>query len=814
MLDPLLQDLRYACRTLLRSPGFALLAILTLALAIGADTALFSVVNGVLLNPLPWPDSGRLVTLYEKNAGLDKAPISYLNFLDWQRSSRAFSSMALYRHEDYTLTGRAEAERVNGFMISADFFRTLGVRPIVGRDFRSDDDRLGAGPVVLLDGGFWKRRFGSSPAILGHAVELNGIAYTVVGIVPAGFSFYGQQRDVYLPVGQWTDPSFRDRRVDESAHVVGRLAPGVTLAQAQAEMNAIARTLAATYPEADKDVGVTLVSTKEDIVGSVRPILTILLAAVGFLLLIACANVAGLLLARGTRRSHEFAIRAALGASRNRILTQLITESLLLSGIGGALGLLLAFFGTRAVLALLPQALPRAEEVGLDTHVLAFTIGIALLAGMLFGLAPALRSARISLQQVLREAGRGSSHARHRLQGAFVAAEVALALVLLVGAALMIRTLAALGRVNPGYTPSHAITFTLAIPSTPKTTSAETRARLRRFDDAMRSVPGVEAVSMTLGSRPMIHESSLPFWIKGRPKPENDNDMPQALFYLAESGFQRAMGLTLERGRFISPQDREGAPVVIDIDDFFARTYFPGENPIGWHVHLALFDQDAEIVGVVQHIRQFGPGNDPKSAIEAQLYYPYMQTPEKLTPLLADVSAVVLRTQGDPAAVMDPIRRAIAGVDPGAVVYNIETLHEVLAGALAPRRFSMILLGLFAALALALSCVGLYGVISCVVGERTREIGVRMALGAPRRNVLRLVLLQGARMALVGVASGTVLALAFTRLMRSQLYGVSAHDPIIYAVVAVLLVAVALAACYMPARRATRIDPIIALRCE
>lgn len=813
-MDSLLQDLRSAYRMLRQSPGFALLAIVTLALGIGADTALFSVVNGVLLNPLPYPRSGRLVTLYEKNAGLDKAPISYLNFLDWQRETRAFSSMALYRHEDYTFTGRAQAERVNGFMISASFFTTLGIHPILGRDFRIDDDHLGAGPVVLLGGGFWKRRFASSPDILGRSIELNGVAYTVVGIVPASFSFYGVQRDVYTPVGQWTDPSFRDRRVDESAHAVGRLLPGVTLAQAQDDMNAIARDLAASYPVANKNVGITLVPMKEDIVGSVQEFLIVLLAAVGFLLLIACANVAGLLLARSMKRSHEFAIRAALGASRIRIIRQLLTESLLLSGLGGGLGLLLALFGTRGVIGLFPAALPRAGEVGVDTRVMFFALCVSLLAGMLFGLAPAFRGTRISLQQVLPEAGRGASRSRHLLQGLFVATEVALALVLLVGAGLTIRSLSALWRVNPGYTPDHAITFTMSIPSTPKTTSAETRARLRRFDDAMRSVPGVEAVSMTLGSRPMIHDSSLPFWIVGQPKPANDNDMPQALFYLAEAGFQKAMGITLERGRFISPQDREGSPVVVDIDDYFAHTYFPHQNPIGRHIHLALFEQDAEIVGVVGHVRQWGPGNDPKSAIEAQFYYPYMQTPEKLMPLLADVSAVVLRTEGHPAAAMDQVRRAVAGVDPGAVIYSVETLHEVMADTLAPRRLTMILLGIFASLALVLSCIGLYGVISYVVGERTREIGVRMALGARRADVLRLILTAGAKMALAGVAAGAVLAFALTRLIRSQLFGVSAHDPLTFASVAVLLVLVALAACYVPARRATRIDPMIALRCE
>jgi predicted permease len=814
IIDSLMQDLRQAVRLLRQSPGFALLAIVSLALAIGADTALFSVVNGVLLNPLPYPQSGRLVTIYEKNAGLDKAPISYLNFLDWQRETRTFASMALYRHEDYTFTGRAECERVNGFMISASFFSTLGIRPILGRDFRMDDDRLGAAPVVLLGGGFWKRRFGSSPDVLGRSIELNGVAYTVVGIVPADFSFYGVQRDLYTPVGQWTDPSFRDRRVDESAHAVGRLLPGVTLAQAQDDMNAIARDLAATYPVADKNVGITLVSMKQDIVGSVQEILVVLLTAVGFLLLIACANVAGLLLARAMKRSHEFAVRAALGASRSRIIRQLLAESLLLSGLGGALGLLLAFFGTRAVISLFPAALPRAGEVGLDAHVLLFTLCVSLLAGVIFGLAPGFRGARISLQQVLREAGRGASRSRHRLQGLFVAAEVALALVLLVGAGLTIRSLAALWRVNPGYTPDHAITFTMSIPSTPKTTSADTRARLRRFDDAMRSVPGVEAVSLTLGSRPMIHDSSLPFWIVGQPKPANDNDMPQALFYLAEAGFQKAMGITLERGRFISPQDREGTPIVVDIDDYFAQTYFPHQNPVGRHIHLALFDQDAEIVGIVGHVRQWGPGNDPKSAIEAQFYYPYMQTPEKLMPLLADVSAVVLRTEGDPATVMEPVRRAVAGVDPGAVIYSVETLHEVMADTLAPRRLTMMLLGIFAALALTLSCVGLYGVISYFVGERTREIGVRMALGARRGDVLRLVLSQGSKMAFAGVAAGTLLAFALTRLIRSQLFGVSAHDPLTFSAVAALLVLVALAACYIPARRASRIEPVIALRCE
>ncbi len=813
-MTTLMQDLRYAIRMLLKSPGFAAIAVLTLALGIGANTALFSVVNGVLLNPLPYPHSEQVVAVYAKAPGYDKAPATYLNFLDWQHDTKTLSSMAIYRNQDYNFTGAGEAERLSGYMISADFFSTLGVNPVLGRTFRSDDDQVGAGRVVILGGGFWQRRFGSSPNIAGRSLVLNGASYTVVGVVPSSFSFYGQDRDVYTPIGQWNDPSFRDRRISVSARVIGRLKPGVTLAQAQADMDVIARNLAAAFPVADKDAGIVLVSMKEDIVGNVQPFLLVLLAAVGFLLLIACANVANLLLARAMGRSREFALRAALGASQTRMIRQLLTESMLLAGLGGTLGLALAFFGTQAALKTLPGTLPRASEVSLDARVLLFTMALSLFAAIVFGLAPALKSSRVDLQEVLKESGRGSGGGRHRLQGVFVATEVAMALVLMIGASLMFRSLAALWRVNPGYNPSHAITFVVSMPSSPTTTSAETRARLRQFDDKMRSLPGVQAVSVTLGSRPMIHDSSLPFWIEGRPKPDNDNDLPQAMFYLAEAGFQQAMGITLERGRFITPQDNENAPVVIDIDDAFARTWFPHEDPIGKRVHLEQFNVDAEIVGVVGHIKQWGPGADERSAVEAQFYYPFMQLPEQLMPHAAGAVAVVLRTQGDPAAIMGPVRRAVAEIDPGEVVYSVQTLDDVIAGSFAARRLSMILLGAFAALALVLSCVGIYGVISYLAGQRTHEIGVRMALGAQRGDVMRLVLGQGARMALLGVAAGTAAALGLTRLMASQLFGVTAHDPLTFAAVAMLLTLVALLACYLPARRAVRVDPMVALRHE
>ncbi|MFZ0819007.1 MAG: ABC transporter permease [Candidatus Acidiferrales bacterium] len=813
-METLLQDMRYAIRMLAKSPGFTAIAILTLALGIGANTALFSVVNGVLLNPLAYPHSGQLVAVYGKAPGYDEAPISYLNFLDWQRDTQTFSSMAMYRNQDYNFVGMDQAERLSGYMISADFFSTLGVAPILGRTFHPDDDRPGVAPVVILGGGLWQRKFGSSLEIIGKPIILNGTSYTIVGVIPPGFTFYGHDRDVYTPIGQWNDPSFRDRRIDMSAHAVGRLKPGVTLPQAKADMDGVAQNLAAAYPDADKGLGITLVSMKEDIVGNVQPFLIVLLAAVGFLLLIACANVANLLLARSMGRSREFAIRAALGANHMRVIRQLLTESMLLAGLGGALGLLLAFWGTRAVLRTLPVALPRASEVSLDSRVLLFTMALSLFAGIVFGLVPALKTSRVNLIEILKEGGRGVSGGRHRLQGVFVTVEVAMALVLLVGAGLMVRSLAALWRVNPGFNPSHAITFTLSLPADSTTTSADTRARLRLFHDKMSNIPGVQAVSVTLGSRPMIHNSSEPFWIDGQPKPANLQDMHQAMFSLVESGFQKAMGVTLERGRFITPQDDEHAPVVVDIDDVFARTYFPSENPIGKRIHLVVFNVQAEIVGVVGHVKQWGLDADAKSAVEAQFDYPFMQLPEKLMPLAAQAVAVVLRTEGDPTAAMGAVRRAVAEIDSREVVYNVQTLDEVVSNSYAARRLSMILLGAFAALALVLACVGIYGVISHLVGQRTHEIGVRVALGAQPGDVLRLVIGHGGRMALAGVAIGVGAALGLTRLMANQLFGVSAHDPLTFAGVAVLLILVAVAACYIPARRAMRVDPIIALRCD
>jgi predicted permease len=722
--------------------------------------------------------------------------------------------MAIYRNQDYNVSSRAGAQRLSGYMVSGDFFSALDVKPTLGRTFLPDDDVLGGAPVVILGGGYWQREFGGSVDAIGKSLTLNGTSYLIVGVIPASFTFYGHDRDVYTPIGQWSDSSFRDRRISVSARAFGRLKPGITREQAQADMDSVARHLAAQFPVADKGVGIALAPMKEDIVGSVKPLLIVLLASVGFLLLIVCANVASLLLARSTGRSREFAVRAALGAGRERIVKQLLTESILLASLGGILGLGFAIGAIQVARKTLPGILPRAEEIALDWSVLVFAMGVTLACAMIFGLAPALKSSRADLQEILKESGRGASGARHRMQRIFVTTEVALALVLLIGAALMMRSLSALWRVDPGFNPSHAITFSVSIPSSARTTPAETRARLRQFDDLLQSIPGVEAVSVTLGSRPMIHDSSVPFWIEGRPKPANDSEMPGALFYLVEESFEKAMGINLLRGRFVTARDDEHAPIVIDIDDVFARMYFPNEDPVGKSVNLTQFGVRALIVGVVRHVNQWEPGVDAKSVLQAQFFYPFMQMPDHMMRLAAGGAAIVIRTERDPAAILRRVRAAVAQIDSRVVIYAVRTMNDVVAGALAPRKISIVLMSVFANLALVLACVGIYGVISYVVGQRTGEIGLRMALGAQSADIMRMVIGEGAKMVLIGEGMGIVGALALTRLMENQLFGISTHDPLTFGAVALVLALIALAACYIPARRAVRVDPLAALRCD
>jgi len=817
-MGTLLQDLRYGVRMLGKSPGFTAIAILTLALGIGANTALFSVVNGVLLNPLPYPRPNRLVALYSRAGNFQESSISYPNFLDWQRNNRSFASLGAYRSDNFNLIGAGVPERVRAEMISANFFDILGVTPVFGRTFTGQDDHAGAAPVALLSEGFWKRKFGGRRQIVGQAIDLNGTPYTVIGIIPASFYFSGNNfrlSDVYIPLGQWTDPTFLDRRVGMGMDAVGRLKDGLTIEQARADMSGIAQSLAQTYPDADKNTGVTLVPLKQDIVGDVAPLLYVLLGAVGFVLLIACVNIANLLLARSTGRTREFAIRAALGATRARVIVQLLTESILLAVTGGALGLLLAAWGTKAAIRILPEALPRSGQVGLDVRVLIFTMGISIVAGILFGLAPALKTSHSNLQEALKEGGRGSSGARHRLQGVFVVVEMAMALVLLVGAGLMIRSLAQLWNVNPGFNPHNALSFNIAFPPSMAAAPPEQiRNGARQTEAALASLPGVVAVSSMDGSSPMEGDSELPFWIEGHPKPSSDNDMSFSLFYLVDPDYLKAMQIPLIRGRFINAEDTLQSPPAIVIDEYFARKFFPSEDPIGKRVNLEILGVQAEIVGVIGHVKQWGLDENSKSPVEAQFCFSLMQVPDKFMPLLAKSGQVIMRTKGSPDALIGPIRHTIEQINSQEVMYGAESMDRIISDSLAARRFSMILLGIFAAIALLLSCVGIYGVISYLVGQRTHEIGIRIALGAQRSDVLRLILGQGARMALIGVAIGIAAGLALTRLMGKMLFGVSAHDPLTFAGVAIVLILVALAACYIPARRAMHTDPIVALRYE
>jgi len=816
-LQTLIEDVRYGLRMLRKNPGFTVVAVVTLALGIGANTAVFSIVNGVLLNSLPFPEPDKLVSLFESKPNFKKGSISYPNFQDWQRDNHSFSSIAAYRQDSFSLTGAGEAEQVQGKMISADFFAVLGVKALIGRMFTSQEDQLGAGRVALISSGFWKRKFGSSPDVLGRRLVLDGEAYTIIGVIPPSFHLtlpnFHDNGELYVPIGQWTHPFFHQRSYALGMKAIGRLKPGVTFAQACADMDRVAQNLASAFPQSDAGEGATLVPMKQQMIGDIKPFLLVLLAAVCFVLLIACVNVANLLLARSTSRTREFAIRLSLGASQSRVVRQLLTESILLAMGGAGIGLLIASWGTKAALAALPVVMPRAEQVGLDSHVLIFTAVVSILAGILFGLAPALKTASSNLQETLKEGGRGTSGAHHRVQGAFVVVEMAMALVLLIGAGLMIRSLVRLWSVNPGFDPHNVLSFDVALPpSDSGLTPDAARALYRHLHDQLASVPGVQAVSLSGASLPFMGDDDELFWIEGQPRPANDKDMNWTLRYTIEPEYFQAMAIPLKRGRLLTAQDNEHSAPVAVVDESFADKFFPHQDPVGKHINLKGVDRPIEIVGVVGHVKQWGLDQDDKESLHAQLYSPFMQLSDSEVQRTTGGVDVILRSNGSRGAALDSIRRAITSGE--QFIYDDRTFDEIIAKSLATQRFSMILLGAFAALALLLASIGIYGVISYVVGQRTQEIGIRLALGAQRLHILRLILGRGGVLALSGVALGLVAALALTRLMASLLYGVGATDPLTFAGVAVLLTLVALAACYIPASRAAKVDPMVALRYE
>ena len=817
-LETLLRDLGYGLRMLRSHPAFSAIAVLTLAIGIGANTALFSVVDNVLWKPLPFPHPEQLVRLHESKANFENGSISYLNFRDWQQQNHTFSAIAIVRTTGFSLTGRGDGEQLDAEAVSSDFFSLLGVKPLLGRTFVRGEDEIGAPPAVLVSAALWRRKLGASPDVVGKSLTLDGRAYPIVGVVEPGFGLEIQgffPADVYVPLGQWRNPLLRSRAFGLGMHGVGRLRPGVTIEQARADLQRIARNLAAAYPEDDQGVGAKVLPLKDEVVRDVRPYLVVLLGAVGCVLLIACVNVANLLLARSTGRAGELAVRAALGASQGRLIRQLLTESALLAVAGGGLGVLLAAWGTRAALGLLPTALPRANEVGIDVRVLLFTLAISLAAGLLFGLAPALKIARAGWQQALREGGRGANAARHRAQSVFVAVEMAAALVLLVGAGLMIRSLGNLWSVDPGFRPERVTMANLALPPPLMTASpAAVRAAWRAVDARLAAVPGLLSSSLTWAAIPMLGDDELLFWIDGHPKPASDNEMSWALRYIVEPGYLRTLGIPLLRGRFFDAHDDERSPPVAVVDETFARQFFGGRDPLHQRLDLNGGASHVEVVGVVGHVKQWGLDRDGMARLRAEVYLPFMQMPDAAMVLTPTNATVLVSSAPGSPPVLAAVRRVLHEMSADLEVSGVQTMDEVVAGSIAARRFSMVLFGSFALVALALASIGIYGVTSYLVGQKTHEIGLRIALGARRADVLRLVLGQGARTALAGAAAGLAAALGLTRLMSHLLFGVSATDPLTFAGVAAVLVAVTLAACYVPASRAMGIDPTLALRRE
>lgn len=819
VLESLLQDVRFGARMLRKSPGFTTVAILTLALGIGANTVVFSVIDRVLFNLFPFIQPQQLVAIYQRDPEIPKSSISYPNFLDLQRENHTFQAMAVWRHSGFTLASTGESEHLWGKMISANYFSVLGIAPILGRTFLPEEDQLGAPHVVLIGESFWRNRFAADRNVQGATLTLDGKLYTVVGVMPSfrvlrnldgSEGFFD---DVYVPIGQWENKVLRDRDSGPGTIGYGRLRAGVTLAQARADTDQIAKSLEAVDANM-KGIGISIVPLREDTVGEIQRTLWMLFAAVGFVVLIACANIANLLLARSSIRTREFAVRAALGATRFRIVQQSLTEGILLSCAGGGAATALAALGTRSVLQVLPSTLPGASLVGLNTRVLFFALGLSILTGILFASVPALKLSRANLQGGLKESGRSLVRGRHRAQAFFIVGQIALALVLLVGAGLMIRSLALLWGVNPGFDRHNSLSFSVTLPPPNGANPARTLATLHRIDDRIKSVPGVESATLSLAAFPFADVWTTVSWPAGRPKPASIGEWYPIMFFAVGSDYFEVMRIPLLRGRQFTSQDDNSAPTVALVDEEFAKTVFGNENPVGKRVFFQR-DSEAEIVGVVSHVKTGSLDNDVSVGwvqIRSQLYLPYPQLPSDELPV-GNVDAVVRSTV--PAATLLPsIRKAVSELDSSYVIHHPRTVDDLVDRSLAQRRFSMFLLSAFAAIALLLAIIGIYGVISYSVTERTQELGIRLALGARPGDVQRMVIGAGLKLAFIGVGIGVAGALALTRFLSSLLFGVSPSDPLTFAGVALLLVAVSLLACYIPARRAAKVDPMVALRYE
>ncbi|HEU4510682.1 MAG TPA: ABC transporter permease [Pyrinomonadaceae bacterium] len=802
-METVWQDLRYSGRMLIKHPGFTLIAVLTLGLGIGANTAIFSIVNAVLLRPFPYHAPEQLVTLGEF---VPRGSVSYPNFVDWRAQGTLFESVSAVRsNESYNFTGAGEPERLQGRLVSAGFFSLLGMKPVLGRDFVAEDDHPGASPTVVLSYPLWSRRFGNDPNIVGKQVTLNNVSYTVVGVTPENFQ-YGLDADVSIPIGLSAE-RFKSRGSDPGIAVVARLKPNVTQQQAQSETEMVYTRLEQQYPQTNTGRRGYLLSLHETFVGDVRTPLLILLGAVALVLLIACANVANLLLVRASTRRREMSVRVALGASRSRIIRQLLTESLLLAIIGAALGILLAHWGTSVIANQLPGAIPRLGEAGVDLRVLGFTLGVSLLTGLLFGLAPALQASHLNLTEELKDGDRGSSGGRQRLRSLFVVTEVALTLTLLVGAGLLIQSFRRVLQVDPGFKAENLLTMQVSI-NNPDGNQVATF--LNQLQDNVRKLPGVRSVAISNGL-PLVTANHPTFFIEGRPLPEKGKETG-AIRYTVSPDYFQTMGIDLLKGRVFTPHETSSTPLVVVIDEALAR-HFENEDPIGKRISQSSSGTPAyEIVGVVRHVEQYSL--DGQSTQTPQFYLNINQTPVDRLPGATRRINLLTRTDVEPMSLTSAVRSQISALNKDQPVFNVRTMEQIVDQSIAPRRFSMMLLAVFAVVALLLASIGIYGMMSYSVAQRTREIGLRMTLGAQRSNVLRLVIGHGMKLAFVGVVLGLIASLALTRTMKNLLFGVSATDPLTFVAIALLLALVALLACWVPARRATKVDPIVALRYE